>query len=147
MFIRKTEPLMRSKYVVISAKHPIAGNLYLEMIPDSEVGFSDIYQITDSLFRADVLPSDWREQKWKWGKEFLGHGSWDVYYIKQHVNRINWFDNDVIKTIEARNSLSIKELIDWVSDPGRWIDIAVEVDDSSGSRPMAVAMVNQDTLF
>ncbi|MFZ6826211.1 hypothetical protein [Klebsiella pneumoniae] len=70
-----------------------------------------------------------------------------MYYIKQHVNRINWFDNDVIKTIVARNSLSIKELIDWVSDPGRWIDIAVEVDDSSGSRPMAVAMVNQDTLF
>ncbi|MFZ6826212.1 hypothetical protein [Klebsiella pneumoniae] len=56
---------MSSKHVVISAKHPVAGYLYLEMIPDSEVGFSDIYQITDSLFRADVLPSDWREQKWK----------------------------------------------------------------------------------
>ena len=138
---------MSSKNVVISAKHPVAGNLYLEMIPDSEVGFSDIYQITDSLFRADVLPSDWREQKRQWVKEFLGHGSWDVYYIKQHVNRINWFGNDSIKKIEVRHSLSIMELIEWVSDPGRWMDIAVEVDDTFGSRPMAVAMVNQDLHF
>lgn len=50
--------MMSSKHVVISTKHPVAGYLYLEMIPDSEVGFSDIYQITDSLFRADVLPCD-----------------------------------------------------------------------------------------
>lgn len=135
---------MSSKYVVISAKHPVAGNLYLEMIPDSEVGFADIYQITNSIFRADVLPSDWREQKRKWGKAFLGCGSWDVYYIKQHVNRINWFDNDEIKRIVVRHSLSIKELNDWVAVPWRWKDVAVEVDDISGSRPMAVSMVNQD---
>lgn len=115
------------------------------MIPDSEVGFSDIYQITDSLFRADVLPSDWREQNRKWGNEFLGHGSWDVYYIKQHLNRINWFDNSVIKRIAARHNLFIKELIDWVDEPGHWKDISVDVDYTSGSRPMAVAMVNQDT--
>ncbi|MEB5771418.1 hypothetical protein [Klebsiella pneumoniae] len=118
--------MMSSKHVVISTKHPVAGYLYLEMIPDSEVGFSDIYQITDSLFRADVLPCDWREHKRQWGKDFLGHGSWDVYYIKQHVNRINWFDNDSIKKIKFRYSLSLKELIDWVSDPDHWIDIAVE---------------------
>ncbi|EIV6184143.1 hypothetical protein L9H89_003888 [Klebsiella aerogenes] len=131
---------MSSKNVVISAKHPVAGNLYLEMIPDSEVGFSDIYQITDSLFRADVLPSDWREQKRQWVKEFLGHGSWDVYYIKQHVNRINWFDNGDIKRIVVKHRLSIKELIDWVADPGRWKDITVDVDETSGSRPMAVTI-------
>ncbi|HBT2131917.1 hypothetical protein ACAF91_26315 (plasmid) [Klebsiella pneumoniae] len=136
--------MMSSKHVVISTKHPVAGYLYLEMIPDSEVGFSDIYQITDSLFRADVLPCDWREHKRQWGKDFLGHGSWDVYYIKQHVNRINWFGNDSIKKIKVRYSLSIKELIDWVTDPDHWIDIAVEVDDTSGSRPMAVAMFNQN---
>lgn len=139
--------MMSSKHVVISTKHPVAGYLYLEMIPDSEVGFSDIYQITDSLFRADVLPCDRREHKRQWGKDFLGHGSWDVYYIKQHVNRINWFGNDSIKKIKVRYSLSIKELIDWVSDPDHWIDIAVEVDDTSGSRPMAVAMVNQTLPF
>ncbi|EOE3546514.1 hypothetical protein ACKE2L_006129, partial [Klebsiella pneumoniae] len=67
-----------------------------------------------------------------------------VYYIKQHVNRINWFGNDSIKKIKFRYSLSLKELIDWVSDPDHWIDIAVEVDDTSGSRPMAVAMFNQN---
>jgi hypothetical protein len=68
--------MMSSKHVVISTKHPVAGYLYLEMIPDSEVGFSDIYQITDSLFRADVLPCDWREHKRQWGKDFwaMAHG-------------------------------------------------------------------------
>lgn len=63
------------------------------------------------------------------------------------MNRINWFGNDSIKKIKVRYSLSIKELIDWVSDPDHWIDIAVEVDDTSGSRPMAVAMVNQTLPF
>ncbi|UVW55761.1 hypothetical protein NYO12_29620 (plasmid) [Klebsiella variicola] len=99
---------MSSKYVVISAKHPVVGYLYLEMIPDSEVGFSDIYQITDSLFRADVLPCNWREHKRQWGKDFLGHGSWDVYYIKQHVNRINWFGNDSIKKLRSGTACQLK---------------------------------------
>lgn len=48
--------MMSSKHVVISTKHPVAGYLYLEMIPDSEVGFSDIYQITDSLFVQTFCP-------------------------------------------------------------------------------------------
>ena len=40
----------------------------------------------------------------------------------------------------VKHRLSIKELIDWVADPGRWKDITVDVDETSGSRPMAVTI-------
>ena len=32
--------------VLLGAVHPVAGYLFLEVIPDSEVGFVDIYQLT-----------------------------------------------------------------------------------------------------
>ena len=41
--------------VLLGAVHPVAGYLFLEVIPDSEVGFVDIYQLTDRLYVGDYL--------------------------------------------------------------------------------------------
>lgn len=75
LFIRKTE-LWWARNTWSLARSIRLPDTCTEMIPDSEVGFSDIYQITDSLFRADVLPCDWREHKRQWGKDFwaMAHG-------------------------------------------------------------------------
>lgn len=127
---------MSPTYVVISALHPVIGNLYLEMVPASENGSDDAYQLTDCLYHADFIPNDWRVQKRKWGKEFLGHGSWDQHYIKQHLRRINWFDNEALKKLEARHSICLKDLACWVADVSRWQDIAVSGDKASNVQLM-----------
>lgn len=48
---------MAQPMVLLGAAHPVAGYLFLEVIPDSEVGYVDIYQLTDSLYVGDYRSS------------------------------------------------------------------------------------------
>lgn len=51
--------------VLLGAVHPVAGYLFLEVIPDSEVGYVDIYQLTDCLYVGNYLViknPEWRRR-------------------------------------------------------------------------------------
>ncbi|KMK84122.1 hypothetical protein KCO_08615 [Pectobacterium brasiliense ICMP 19477] len=110
---------MRNDFVVIGAIHPQIGCLFLERIPDSEVGYVDIYQITNLLSRADVRTAGWREH--------LSYESppFDIRAISEHIHRIDWYDNSHVHDICWKNHIQIKELREWSLDVQRWKDIPV----------------------
>ncbi|CNI93529.1 hypothetical protein ACVSUC_20480 [Yersinia enterocolitica] len=126
-------------FVVVGAEHPVAGTLYLQIIPDSEVGYSDIYQLSDWLGNADVRRSDWREHAIGKLTSSNAHSS-----LKWFIERIEWYqDEDEIalgtscRTCLAKKyGLTVMELKKWADDVLRWKDIPVETkwDDSLSYR-------------
>lgn len=126
---------MTEQRVLLGAEHPEAGMLYLEVIPDSEVGFADIYQITDSLygnFLVNMAP-DWRLRE----PTFDGR-PWDEWVIRQHLSRIYWYSNDEIQEICQKHGLSCFDLERWGEDAGRWKDVPVMVGREEDSIPFTL---------
>ncbi|WP_409160578.1 hypothetical protein [Pectobacterium sp. B2J-2] len=110
---------MCKNFVVVGAIHPQIGCLFLERISDSNVGYVDIYQITDLLSRADVRRAGWREYVSYENPPF------DIRAIREHISRIDWYDNSHVHDICWKNHLQIKELREWSLDILRWQDIPV----------------------
>ncbi|MEL7631370.1 hypothetical protein AAGW04_20575 [Pectobacterium aroidearum] len=110
---------MCNDFVVIGTIHPQIGCLFLERIPDSEVGYVDIYQITNLLSRADVRTAGWRE--------YLSYENppFDIRAVSEHIRRIDWYDNSHVHDICWKNHIQIKELREWSLDIQRWKDIPV----------------------
>ncbi|MCV9879267.1 hypothetical protein [Brenneria izbisi] len=110
---------MHNNFVVVGSVHPQIGCLFLERIPNCEVGYVDIYQVTDSLSRADVHTAGWREH--------LSYESppFDIRAISEHISRVDWYDNSHVHEICWKNNLPIKELREWSLDIRRWQDIPV----------------------
>lgn len=126
---------MTEQRVLLGAEHPVAGMLYLKVIPDSEVGYADIYQITGSLygnFLVSMAP-DWRRHE----PTFDGR-PWDEWVICQHLSRIDWYSNDEIREICHKHSLSCSDLERWGEDAGRWKDVPVMVGREEDSIPFAL---------
>ncbi|WP_226020574.1 hypothetical protein [Serratia symbiotica] len=116
------------KKIVIGAKHPQAGFLYLSCIPDSEVGLYDIYELTDSchgLF-LEIKNTDWRQHP----PTFDGQ-PWDRWVISDFLSRIRWDESKEIERICRKSGLSSVALWLWAKDVSRWKDIPVtiEIDD------------------
>ncbi|MGX5056241.1 hypothetical protein ACWKX9_21640 [Enterobacter asburiae] len=128
-------------HVVIGAGHPVAGPLYFELIPDSEGGPSDIYQLTDTLRRADVFDADWRA----WSLPYT-HESNRIPYediiLSMYIEHIDWRDNAEIQRICRKHGLPVQELMLWSRDLSRWKDIPVVASlDSTGDDYVAVSLL------
>ncbi|MEQ9883258.1 hypothetical protein ABRP83_13890 [Pectobacterium brasiliense] len=106
-------------FVVIGAEHPTIGYLYLDCIPDSEVGNADIYEVTDILRTCEVQVAGWREH----APTFDGR-MWDEWCISHHLSRIDWGENITSKLCQEYG-LKISELRDWSKKMANWIDIPV----------------------
>ncbi|MBN3262987.1 hypothetical protein [Pectobacterium brasiliense] len=104
--------------VVIGAEHPTIGYLYLNCIRDSEVGYEDIYEVTDKLLFCEVRLAGWREQ------DHPTHdGSmWDEWCISHHLSRI--YGSNIYKLCR-QHGLETSKLLDWCKKMGDWIDIPV----------------------
>lgn len=126
---------MAEKRVLLGAEHPEAGMLYLKIIPDSEVGYTDIYQITDSLFGNFLVnhAPDWRLRE----PTFDGR-LWDEWVISEHLLRIEWFSNDEIQQICRKHGLSCADLERWGKDTERWKDVPVMVGSEDDSIPFTL---------
>ena len=126
---------MAEKRVLLGAEHPEAGMLYLKIIPDSEVGYTDIYQITDSLFGNFLVnhAPDWRLRE----PTFDGR-LWDEWVISEHLLRIEWFSNDEIQQICRKHGLSCADLERWGKDTERWKDVPVMVGREDDSIPFTL---------
>ncbi|MEQ9971369.1 hypothetical protein ABRP72_19585 [Pectobacterium carotovorum] len=107
-------------YVVIGAEHPTIGYLYFNCIRDSEVGYEDIYEVTDKLLFCEVRQADWREQ------DYPTHdgSKWDKWCISHHLSRIYWSESNIYKLCR-KHGLETSELQDWCKKMANWIDIPV----------------------
>ncbi|MCL6336368.1 hypothetical protein EXT65_21480 [Pectobacterium carotovorum subsp. carotovorum] len=106
-------------FVVIGAEHPTIGYLYLDCIPDSEVGNADIYEVTDILRTCEVQVAGWREH----APTFDGR-MWDEWCISHHLSRIDWSENTIPKLCRE-HGLQISELREWCLKVAIWKDIPV----------------------
>lgn len=121
---------MDKNFVVVGAEHPVIGSIYLNVIPDSLVGFSDIHEITTRLTFADVWNSSWRQQSLLPKPESR---LYDESVLKTHMQQIDWHDNRAISQMCKEHNIQIDELHQWCLDLSRWKDIPVCVEkDPSG---------------
>lgn len=121
---------MAEQCVLLGAVHPEVGMLYLEVIPDSEVGYADIYQITDTIGTGDylvIMKPAWREHE----PTFDGK-QWDEWVIHTHLIRTHWYTNDEIQRICQKHSLSCAELQRWGENVSIWKDIPVMIGREEG---------------
>lgn len=115
---------MAEKRVLLGAEHPEAGMLYLKIIPDSEVGYTDIYQITDSLYGNFLVN---HAPGWRLREPTFDGRAWDEWVISEYLLRIHWYSNDEILRICRKYDLSCSDLERWGEDTGRWKDVPVMV--------------------
>ncbi|SMG60317.1 hypothetical protein [Cedecea sp. NFIX57] len=128
-------------HVVIGAEHPVVGPLYFELIPDSEAGPSDIYQLTDTLGRADVFDADWRAWSLPYTHESK-RPSYEDLVLAMHIEHIDWHDNTEIQRICQVHGLPVQDLRQWSQDLRRWKDIPVVADlDCTGDDYEAVSLL------
>ncbi|MFJ5375182.1 hypothetical protein ACIPTP_21905 [Pectobacterium versatile] len=106
-------------FVIIGAKHPTIGYLYLDCIPDSEAGYADIYEVTDRLRTCEVRVAGWREH----APTFDGR-MWDEWCISNHLSRIDWSET-TIPELCREHGLQTSELREWCMKKANWIDIPV----------------------
>lgn len=126
---------MTHHQVIHGALHPVVGLLFLEVIPDSEVGFADIYQLTDSECRDFLVK---QRAGWRRHAPASDGRAWDEWVINEHLSRINWYTNSEIQRICREHGLVCTELRRWAEDVSRWNDILVPVEgggDNDGRRP------------
>lgn len=122
---------MKCRMVVLGSVHPAAGLLLFEVIPDSQVGYADIYQLTDRFNCADfieVKSPDWRQHE----QTFDGK-AWDKWVIDNHLSRINWLSNDAIRRICMKHGLSCSNLMEWANNTMIWEDIPVIFENVDGN--------------
>lgn len=116
---------MIQQMVLLGAVHPVAGYLFLEVIPDSEVGYVDIYQLTDRLYAGDYLVIN--NPEWRRREPAFDGRPWDEWVIREHLSRIDWYSNDTIQRLCQRHNLSCADLHKWGEDVARWEDVPVMV--------------------
>lgn len=116
---------MAQPMVLLGAAHPVAGYLFLEVIPDSEVGYVDIYQLTDSLYVGDYLVINHRD--WRRREPAFDGRPWDEWVIRRHLSRIDWYSNNAIQRLCQRHNLSCADLHKWGENVARWKDVPVMV--------------------
>lgn len=112
---------MDDSFVVLSAVHPVAGRLYLEVIEESSVGLPDVYLVTDNLARARVEKAGWREMFDK-SDDRERFSEW---LIKRHLTAVEW-DGDSIARLAERHALTVSDLWQWCSAVQRWDDLPVK---------------------
>ncbi|EGG9958590.1 hypothetical protein ID046_002246 [Salmonella enterica] len=115
--------------VVLGAVHPVVGLLFMEVIPDSEVGYVDIYQLTDSLLVGDYLVIN--NPAWRQREPTFDGKAWDEWVISEHLSRIDWYSNEAIQRICREHNLSCSDLHRWAEDVTRWVNVPVMVDRDS----------------
>lgn len=95
------------------------------MIPDSEVGYVDIYQLTDRLYVGDYLVIN--NPEWRRREPAFDGRPWDEWVIREHLSRIDWYSNDTILRLCQRHNLSCADLQKWGENVARWEDVPVMV--------------------
>lgn len=116
---------MTQHMVLLGAVHPVAGYFFLEVIPDSEVGYVDIYQLTDRLYFSNYLVIN--NPEWRRREAVFDGRPWDEWVIREHLSRIDWYSNDSIQRLCQRHNLSCADLHKWVENVARWKDVPVMV--------------------
>lgn len=117
---------MAQPMVLLGAVHPVAGYLFLELIPDSEVGFADIYQLTDSLYCGDYLVIN--KPEWRRREPAYDGQPWGEWVIREHLSRIDWYSNESLQRLCHKHNLSCSDLRKWGANLTRWVDIPVMVE-------------------
>ncbi|MDX6917853.1 hypothetical protein R9X49_22405 [Pectobacterium carotovorum] len=107
-------------HVVIGAEHPTIGYLYLDCIPESSVGYVDIYEVTDRLTYCEIRKAGWREHE-----PTCDGQAWEEWSILNHLSRIYWSDNDNIRSLCKKHGVEISALRDWSFKEAIWRDIPV----------------------
>lgn len=124
---------MSEQRVVIGAEHPVAGALYFQVIPDSEVGLVDLYRVTDSLLGGflELYRSSWRLHEPDFYRD--RRQPWHETVIKNHLSMIKWHEDDGISRLCKKYHISCSDLQQWATDVQQWADVPVMVDvDESG---------------
>lgn len=111
---------MNDNFVVVSTVHPVAGRLYLKMIPESSVGLPDIYLVTDSLDRIHAKDAGWRKQFDK-ADERERFSDW---LINRHLTAVEW-GSDSMERLAERHAVTVSDLEQWCSVVSRWQDLPV----------------------
>ena len=114
---------MKEKQVVIGAEHPVVGMLYLQVIPDSEVGLVDIYRVTDSIFGGflEVYSHNWRLYKPEFYRD--KNRPWHETVIEQHISMIRWYEDKEVSRICAKHDVPCEDLHQWATDVHIWRDV------------------------
>lgn len=109
-------------HVIIGAKHPTIGYLYLDCIQDSTVDYADIYEVTDSEYLCEARSASWREAN---EVNRYVKRKWEEEVISDYLNRIGWYGNKDIEKLCRRHGIEIQELREWCLNSANWRDIPV----------------------
>lgn len=134
---------MKEHRVLVGAKHPIAGMLYLEVIPDSEVGLVDIYRINGSRLgmHLNTYSSNWRQCE----PDFYHNRNqpWHEWVIQNHLSMVNWCEDREILSICHTHNILCSDLHAWANDVRRWMDVHVMVETDSFGIILNIEPVDQ----
>lgn len=114
---------LKETQVAIGAKHPVIGMLYLQVIPDGEVGLVDIYRVTDSISGGflEVYSHNWRLYKPEFYRD--KNRPWHETVIEQHISMIRWYEDKEVSRICAKHDVSCEALQQWAADVHIWRDV------------------------
>ncbi|RLM11794.1 hypothetical protein BIY27_12205 [Gibbsiella quercinecans] len=126
-------------HVVIGAEHPVFGYMYLDCIQDSTVGYVNIYEVTDRVYLCATRNVGWRDCKFY---NPYDQRKLEEQVISDHLNNIDWYENNNIKNLCCTHRIQIRELREWCLNLANWKDIPVIARKSeSGSWYEAVSLI------
>lgn len=111
---------MSDNFVVVSTVHPVAGRLYLQMIPESSVGLPDVYLVTDDLSFASIQKAGWRDKF----DETDDREHLSDWLINRHLTSVEWYA-DSMERLAERHAVTVSDLWQWCSAVQRWQDLPV----------------------
>lgn len=120
--------------VVVSASHPVLGPIYWYFVSEASVNGPDFYSVTDSIERARMFDTGWRE-----GASFRYYGDHMAQVLRDddQIEQFGGYDdegeiftdialNGPLDGLQRKSGQSVEDFLAWLR-AAVWVDVPAPV--------------------